>query len=113
MAIDGHQFAYNRSITATALRTRSGMHCICHEFQRSLLGIFPLVTATPSVKRCPPPAARSRLTHPSQLTRASLMAIAEHQIASVASNQNVNATALPRARLAASAHIEYCVNGAD
>jgi hypothetical protein len=41
------------------------------------------------------------------------MAIAEHQIASVASNQNVNATALPRARLAASAHIEYCVNGAD
>jgi hypothetical protein len=113
MAMDEHQLqlAYNQSITATALRTRSaGMHCICHEFERSSLDIF-LVTVTPSVNVAepvpPPPAARGRLTSPSQLMRAPLIAIAEHQLASVASNQNVIVPALHQARLAASAHLEY------
>jgi hypothetical protein len=113
MAMDEHQLqlAYNQSMTATALRTRSaGMHCMCHAFERSLLDIF-LVTATLLVNVAepvpPPPAARSRLTSRSQLMRAPLIAIAEHQLASVASNQNVIVTALHQARLAASMHLEY------
>jgi hypothetical protein len=57
-----------------------------------LLGIFPLVTATPSVNVAEltplPPATRSRLTYPSQLMRVSHMVMDEHQLASIASNQD-------------------------
>jgi hypothetical protein len=61
--------------------------------------VLPSATASPMVNVAgptpPPPAARSRLTHPSQLMRASQMAVDGHLPASDASNQSATALALP------------------
>jgi hypothetical protein len=51
----------------------------------------------------PLPAAHSRFTYPSQLIRASQMAMDEHPLTSVAYNQNVIAIELPAP--AASTHL--------